>query len=117
MGIFDPLLSKPPVDNVSNQKLLLVCMMNAETHPADDADGNRILVLSLLGANVTFHVPTSDGLKKEGSTFKQSTTCVLEIATGFLGQEERRNQKKKLKKPFTKKGFFRFFRNLSVTRT
>ena len=72
MRVFDPLLPEPPVNNVSDQQLLLIGMFDAETHPADDADGDRVLVLSLFGADIALHDPTSDGAPKRILPFSKN---------------------------------------------
>src|SRR4030042_5840760 len=55
MGIGNLLLPESPINDIFHQQLLLKGMPCAESHPADDANGYRIFIHSLLRTNITFH--------------------------------------------------------------
>jgi hypothetical protein len=65
MGIFDPLLSESPVNNIPHQQLFLKGMPQAESHPTDDANRHGILIHSLFRTHITLHISSSlfDGYK------------------------------------------------------
>jgi hypothetical protein len=87
MRIFDPLLSKAPVNHVLDQQFLFNRMIHAETHSADDADGYRLFILSLLRTYIAFHDATS-----RRRTFREFITFEMKMPTDFPWKEERKKR-------------------------
>ena len=71
VGIYNPFLSESPIDDIFDQQLLFEGVSQTEPHPTDNADGHRILINSLLRADITFHRLTSR--RDRSSSFQPGT--------------------------------------------
>jgi hypothetical protein len=62
-------------------------MIHAETHSADDADGYRLFILSLLRTDVAIHDATS-----RRRTFREFITFEMKMPTDFPWKGERKKR-------------------------